>query len=51
MRALRASQAFEGERFKGPVDVVFEGERVIELSLRRHRRHDGDVGGRASGGS
>ena len=39
MRALRASQAFDAERFKGLVDVVFEGERLIEVSLRRHRRH------------
>ncbi|WP_404387288.1 amidohydrolase family protein [Humibacillus xanthopallidus] len=48
MRALRASQAFDGERFIGPVDVVIEDGRVIEVSPARERadvviEHLGDV--------
>jgi imidazolonepropionase-like amidohydrolase len=36
MRALRASQAFDGERFVGPVDVVIDDEgRVAEVSAWR----------------
>ncbi|HET8989470.1 MAG TPA: amidohydrolase family protein [Humibacillus sp.] len=32
MRALRASQAFDGERFVGPVDVILDGSHVIEVA-------------------
>ncbi|GAA2151826.1 imidazolonepropionase-like amidohydrolase [Humibacillus xanthopallidus] len=36
MRALRASQAFDGERFIGPVDVVLDDDgRIAEVSLCR----------------
>ena len=41
MRALRAGQAFDGERFIGPVDVVLDGGDIVEVSP--WREHGGDV--------